>query len=105
MKNKARRFTTYRWTIYSILVIANMISFSQNVYWATSKYLISIFNMSSANICKPKFHVFFIYMIMQIPAGILADTIEPRKIISTGTLLAGFGTILFGISANIFKYS
>lgn len=104
MKNKARRFTTYRWTIYSILVIANMISFFHRMsIGATSKYLISTFNMSSVTFANLSSTYFYIYMIMQIPAGILADTIGPRKIISTGTLLAGFGTILFGISANIFQ--
>ena len=105
MKSKEEnRFRTYRWFIYSMLVLANMISFFHRMSGgAVREDLISVFNMSSVTFANLSSTYFYIYMIMQIPSGILADTIGPRKVISVGTLLAGFGTIMFGLSNSIFQ--
>lgn len=43
----------------------------------------------------------YAYMLMQVPTGILADTLGPRKTIAGGTFLAAIGSILFGLSPNM----
>jgi sugar phosphate permease len=40
---------------------------------------------------------FYIYTLMQIPAGILADTLGARITVAVGNLVAGSGSILFGL--------
>jgi sugar phosphate permease len=44
---------------------------------------------------------FYSYGLMQIPVGILAETIGPRKLTTWGMLLCGLSTIIFAISSNI----
>ena len=43
---------------------------------------------------------FYIYTLMQVPAGILADTLGPRKILFLGGLVAGAGSLLFGLAPS-----
>src|SRR4030042_1606524 len=37
---------------------------------------------------------FYIYSAMQLPSGTLADTLGPRKTITTGLLLSGIGSLI-----------
>jgi len=43
---------------------------------------------------------FYAYMIMQIPVGLLADNWGPRKTVTTGVLIGGIATLLFGFATN-----
>lgn len=44
---------------------------------------------------------YYSYVAVQIPTGILADHWGPRKLLSAGTLLSGFGTFIFASAASI----
>lgn len=41
---------------------------------------------------------YYIYTAMQIPAGVLADTLGPRLTVTIGSVVAGVGSILFGLA-------
>ena len=43
---------------------------------------------------------FYVYTVMQIPAGVLADTLGPRISVTLGSLVAGLGSILFGTAPD-----
>ena len=43
---------------------------------------------------------FYVYFAMQVPAGILADTLGPRRLFTAGSLVAGAGSILFGLAPD-----
>lgn len=43
---------------------------------------------------------YYIYTAMQIPSGILADTLGPRVTVAAGGLVAGLGSILFGLAPD-----
>jgi predicted MFS family arabinose efflux permease len=43
---------------------------------------------------------FIIYTLMQIPTGVLADTLGPRRILFFGGLVAGGGSLIFGVAPN-----
>jgi predicted MFS family arabinose efflux permease len=43
---------------------------------------------------------FYVYTLMQLPTGILADTLGPRRILFWGGLVAGGGAILFGLAPS-----
>jgi MFS family permease len=43
---------------------------------------------------------FYVYTLMQIPTGVLADTLGPRRILFWGGLVAGGGAILFGLAPS-----
>ena len=43
---------------------------------------------------------FYVYTVMQVPTGVLADTLGPRRILFWGGLVAGLGSILFGLAPS-----
>jgi MFS family permease len=44
---------------------------------------------------------FYVYTVMQVPTGILADTLGPRRILALGGLIGGAGSILFGFAPTL----
>lgn len=63
--------------------------------------LFQSFNISATTFANLGATYFYAYMLMQIPAGILADTLGARKTVTAGTLLAGVGSILFGFAPTV----
>ncbi|MBI4985027.1 MAG: MFS transporter [Rhodocyclales bacterium] len=43
---------------------------------------------------------FYIYTLMQVPTGVLADTLGPRRLLVWGGLVAGGGSLLFGLAPS-----
>ena len=43
---------------------------------------------------------FYVYTVMQVPTGVLSDTLGPRRILFWGGLVAGLGAILFGLAPS-----
>ncbi|MCL2887512.1 MAG: MFS transporter, partial [Betaproteobacteria bacterium] len=41
---------------------------------------------------------FYVYTVMQVPTGILVDTLGPRRILLMGGVIGGLGSILFGLA-------
>ncbi|MBI5861981.1 MAG: MFS transporter [Rhodocyclales bacterium] len=44
---------------------------------------------------------FYVYTLMQVPAGILSDTLGPRRILLLGGLIGGGGSLLFGLAGSL----
>jgi sugar phosphate permease len=44
---------------------------------------------------------FYPYAAMQLPCGVLADSIGPRRLFTAGCLCAGIGSLLFGAAPNV----
>ena len=43
---------------------------------------------------------FYVYTLLQVPVGVMADTLGPRKIISVGSVVAGIGSLVFALAPN-----
>jgi MFS family permease len=43
---------------------------------------------------------FYVYTVMQVPTGVLADTLGPRRLLFLGGIVAGGGAILFGLAPS-----
>jgi sugar phosphate permease len=41
---------------------------------------------------------FYVYTVLQIPVGVLADTLGPRRILATGSAIAAAGSLLFALA-------
>jgi len=41
---------------------------------------------------------FYVYTLLQIPVGVLADTFGPRRLLTAGSLVAGAGSLLFAFA-------
>ncbi len=95
------RFLLSRWSIYSILVAIYMLVFFHRMAPAViSADLMLAFNTSGAALGSLAAMYFYIYTAMQIPAGVLADTLGARATVSAGSLVAGCGSIMFGLAGT-----
>jgi sugar phosphate permease len=59
------------------------------------------FATSSASLGLLAATYFYVYFAMQVPSGILADTLGPRKLFTAGALVAGAGSVLFGLAPDL----
>ncbi|TAH45422.1 MAG: MFS transporter [Betaproteobacteria bacterium] len=60
--------------------------------------LAAAFQTSAASLGVLAATYFYVYTVMQVPTGILVDTLGPRRILLLGNLIAGVGSALFGIA-------
>ncbi len=86
----------------SIIIPYILVYFHRVAPAVVSQQLMSYFKISGVELGNLSAVYFYIYTFMQIPAGILADSIGPKKIIFFGSLISGMGSILFGISENYY---
>ncbi len=95
------RFNIVRWSIYSILVLTYMLAFFHRMAPAViSADLMKSFNTSGAALGSLAAMYFYIYTAMQIPAGVLADTLGARVTVTAGSLIAGAGSVQFGMAVT-----
>lgn len=100
------RFLFARWSIYLVLAFAYMMVFFHRMAPAVvADDLMRSFGTSGAALGSLAAMYFYIYTVMQIPAGVLADTLGARLTVSMGNLLAGGGSILFGVADSFWQAS
>lgn len=98
----AVRFERVRWIIYSVLVSAYMLVFFHRFAPAmVTVELTEAFAVTAAALGSLAAMYFYIYTAMQIPAGVLADTIGSRYAVTLGNLVAGIGSITFGLAETL----
>lgn len=91
------RFEVVRWSIYAVLVVAYMsVYFHRMAPAVVSSDLMVAFSTTGAALGSLAAMYYYVYTAMQVPAGILADTIGIRAAATAGCLIAGVGSILFG---------
>lgn len=85
-----------RWTAFSLLAGAYvLVFFHRTAPAAIAGELARDFNVGPASLGALASSYFWIYMVMQIPTGVLADTLGPRRIVVLGGVVAGVGSIVF----------
>lgn len=96
------RFQRVRWTIFVLLILAYMlVYFHRMAPGVVASDLMSAFHTTGAQLGSLAAMYFYIYTAMQIPAGVLADTLGPRISAAAGSLVAGLGSILFGLADDL----
>ena len=97
-----RHFQRVRWAIYAILVLAYMSVFFHRMAPAVvSAELMTAFQTTGVALGSLAAMYYYIYTVMQIPAGVLADTVGTRAVTTLGNLVAGIGSILFGLAESL----
>lgn len=99
----ARREQARRWRragiIYLILLAGYVLSFvHRTAPAAISAELTRAFQISSALLGTLAATYFYVYTVLQIPVGVLADTLGPRWLVTIGAFVAGAGSLLFGLA-------
>lgn len=94
-----KKALSYRWLVWGILIFSYLIvHFHRQSMGVVRDELVGEFGLSASAFANIGSMYFYVYMLMQIPAGILADSLGPRKTVTFGTLLSGCGSILFSIA-------
>ncbi|MBS4018333.1 MFS transporter [Azonexus hydrophilus] len=91
-----------RWLALAVVALAYILSFFQRFAPAgIAQDLAAAFQTSAASLGVLAATYFYIYTLMQIPTGILADTLGPRRILALGALVGGVGSLLFGFAPSL----
>ena len=96
------RMRRLRWTTFVLVVLAYALSFFHRMAPATiAADLQQTFAASAALLGGISATYFYIYMLTQIPTGVLADTLGPRRILTLGGIIAGAGSLMFGLAESV----
>lgn len=99
---QARELYRLRWTAFAVVGLAYILSFFHRFAPAAiAGDLQQAFAASSAELGGLAATYFYVYTVMQIPTGILADTLGPRRIVAIGGVIAGIGSLLFGLADTL----
>lgn len=90
------------WLALGVVALAYILSFFQRFAPAgIAPDLAAAFETSAASLGVLAATYFYVYTLMQVPTGILVDTLGPRRILAIGGLVGGFGSILFGLAPTL----
>ncbi|HOP75611.1 MAG TPA: MFS transporter [Bacillota bacterium] len=92
-----------RWIVWTPLAFAFLASyFHRTATGVVADSLMRDFSIArAADIGGLASVYFYIYAVMQLPAGILADTFGPRRTVLLALLTATAGAVIFGAAQNI----
>ena len=96
------RYRRLRWIAYALGALAFILSFFHRVApGAIAADLRAAFDASSTALGFIAALYFYPYAAMQLPSGVLADSVGPRKLITFGSLVAGAGSLLFAYAPSV----
>lgn len=99
--NRLASFSLAKWSIFTVLILTYiLVYFHRMAPGVVSEYLMGAFQTTGTQLGILSAIYFFVYAFMQIPSGIIADTLGARTSVVSGNLVAGAGSILFGMSGN-----
>ena len=85
----------------AIAIAAYLLSFFHRVAPAAiSADLQATFAIGGAQLGSLAATYFYVYTVMQVPTGVLADTLGPRRLLFWGGLVAGVGSLMFGLAGS-----
>lgn len=91
-----------RWSAFLLLALAYVLAYFHRVALAAIATELQLaFHASGAVLGGLAAIYFYVYTLMQIPTGVLVDTLGVRKIATLGGLVAGLGSILFGLADTL----
>ena len=92
----------YRWLIFLILALAYFfVYFHRLSLSVVANDLVNAFQTTASVMGLLGSIYFYCYAAMQIPAGLLSDSLGPRKTVTFSLLIASAGSILFGFAPTI----
>jgi sugar phosphate permease len=93
--------TAGRWRVFAVIAVAFFLAFLSR--YATAVIVPDLeqsFGIGAAEIGLLGATYFWAYALMQPPAGLLADSIGPRRAVTGFLLLAAAGTVVFALAAS-----
>jgi len=92
----------YRWLIFLVLALAYFfVYFHRLSLSVVANDLVKAFQTTASTMGLLGSIYFYCYAAMQIPAGLLSDSLGPRKTVTFSLLIASAGSVLFGFAPTI----
>lgn len=92
-------FGLAKWSIFSILIMTYiLVYFHRMAPGVVAEYLMAAFHTTGTALGSLSAIYFIVYAGMQIPSGVIADTLGTRTAIIGGNLVAGAGSVCFGLA-------
>jgi sugar phosphate permease len=93
------RFLAARRVVFGIVLASFVLSFfHRTAPAAIAGELTRAFSINAAALGTIAATYFYVYTLLQIPVGVLADTLGPRRILAAGSLVAGAGSLVFALA-------
>jgi sugar phosphate permease len=91
-----------RWAIFGVAVTAYVLGLFHRVAPVTiATDLSAAFQTSAASLGMLAATYFWIYTVMQLPSGVLADTVGPKRLLVAGGLVAALGAGAFAAAPSL----
>jgi len=95
------QFETAKWSIFAVLIATYiLVYFHRMAPGVVADFLMADFQTTGTKLGSLSAIYFFVYACMQIPSGVIADTLGARTSIVSGNLMAGAGSLLFGLAGT-----
>lgn len=92
----------YRWIVWGVMVLAYMVVFFHRLAAGVVRDdLVQAFSLSATSFGNIASMYLYAYMIMQIPVGMLADSLGARATVTAGMVVCGAGSLLFGLAPSV----
>jgi len=86
-------------TIFALALASYVLSFfHRTAPAAIAGELMSAFSINAAVLGTLAATYFYVYTLLQIPVGVLADTLGPRRILTAGSAIAAVGSLMFALA-------
>ena len=93
------RFAAIRRVVFGIVLASFVLSFfHRTAPAAIAGELTRAFSINATVLGTLAATYFYVYTVLQIPVGVLADTLGPRRILAVGSLVAGAGSLVFALA-------
>lgn len=100
--HKAYPKASLSWLVWGLGAVFYCYGFFQRVAPAViTDQLMTDFNLGATALGNLSAFYFYSYVVMQVPTGILVDYWGPRKLLTTGALIAGVGSVLFALAPTV----
>ncbi len=101
LETRTINYATVKWSIFAVLILTYILVYFHRMAPAVvSEYLMGEFHTTGAKLGTLSAIYFFVYACMQLPSGVIADTLGTRISIIAGNLVAGLGSISFAMAGN-----
>ena len=92
-------FTATRRVVFGIVLTSFVLSFfHRTAPAAIANELAHAFAINAAVLGAVAATYFYVYTLLQVPVGVLADTVGPRKLLAGGSLVAAAGSLAFALA-------
>lgn len=99
LPDRARGFLRTRRVVFGIVLASFVLSFfHRTAPAAIAAELTRAFALNAATLGTLAATYFYVYTLLQIPVGVLADTLGPRRILTAGSVIAGVGSLAFALA-------